>query len=122
MLSAPITTDQISEELRAGHKVIVNIADLQDPNDPQGRSYRQVNAEKKHAIPIGALVEVEDTGERLYVMAHQRDCDKTPLYGLSMREYLDETNELIRAARCFGGHSEESLTVVRFPDQLSGKP
>lgn len=97
--------------------ILHNVADLQDPNDPRGRSYRQVNAEKKHAIPIGALVEIEETGERLYVMSHGRDCDQTPLYGLTMHGYLDERNELIRTARCFGGYGEESLTVIRLPDQ-----
>lgn len=118
--SPPITREQISEAIQSGHSVFVNIADLQDPSDPSGRSYRQVNAEKKHAIPIGALVEVADTGERLYVMAHHRDCDQTPLYGLTMHDYLNETNELIRASRCFGGHGEEGLTVIRPPDQPEG--
>jgi hypothetical protein len=99
--------------------ILINLADLQDPNDPEGRSYRQVNAEKAHAIPIGALVEVAETGERLYVMTHGRDCDLTPLYGLTTCSYLDERNELIRRARCFGGYGEESLTVIRLPDPLT---
>lgn len=43
---------------------ISNVADLTNPSEPQGRTYRQVNAEKTPAIPIGTLVELE-TGERL---------------------------------------------------------
>lgn len=97
--------------------LFVNVADLKDPNDPQGRSYRQVNAERKHAIPLRTLVEVKETGERLYVTMHGRDCDQTPLYGLTTRHYLDETNELIRTARCFGGYAEEDLTIIRLSDQ-----
>lgn len=93
----------------------INVSDLQDPHDPQGRTYREVNAEKRHAIPIGALVEVAETGERLYVMTHGRDCDQTPLYGLTMHGYLDEQNELIRRSRCFGGWGEESLIVIKLP-------
>ncbi len=92
----------------------VNIADLRDPGDSAGRSYRQVNAELLHTIPIGSLVELE-SGERLYVAQHGRDCDMTPLYTLTMRDYLDEPNELIRRARYFGGYGEESLTVIRLP-------
>jgi len=101
--------------MNIGEIEIVNVADLRDPKDHAGRSYRQVNAERMHSIPIGALVEVASTGERLYVSQHSRDCDQTPLYGLTMHGYLGETNELIRRARCFGGYGEESLTVIRLP-------
>lgn len=40
---------------------------------------KEVNAEKIHKIPIGALVEIK-TGVRLFVVYHGRDCDQTPLY------------------------------------------
>lgn len=96
--------------------VCVNLADLRDPNDPQGRSYRQVNAEKTHGIPLGSLVELESR-ERLYVVVQGRDCDQTPLYWLSMKDNLEETNDLIRASKRFGGYSEDSLTVIRLPIQ-----
>jgi hypothetical protein len=36
--------------------VFVNIADLVDTDDPQQRTHRQINAEKRHSIPVGALV------------------------------------------------------------------
>jgi len=90
---------------------IINVADLRDPNDPQGRSYRQVNAERQHAIPIGTLVELED-GERLYVVFHHRDCDQTPLYGLSLKDWAEEPNEFIRRSRLHAGYAEENLTVI----------
>jgi hypothetical protein len=61
----------------------INIADLTDPNDPQIRSYREVNTEKTHNIPIGALVELE-SGARAFVVKHTRDCDQTPLYALAV--------------------------------------
>ena len=63
--------------------IFVNIADLEDPDDPQGRSYREVNADKTHKIPIGALVEIEN-GARAFVVLHTRDCDQTLLYSLAI--------------------------------------
>jgi len=81
---------------------MITMCDLKDPNDPQGRTYRQINAEKQHNIPIGALVEVIDSGERLFVMKHTRDCDQTPLYSIGMKGSDDwKWNH---------GYSEESLT------------
>lgn len=96
---------------------IVNVADLRDPSDPQGRSYRQVNAEKTHGIPVGALVELE-SGARLFVVLQGRDCDQTPLYWLAV-EMLEATEaeepEYFRwqKLKWVGGYAEESLTVIR---------
>jgi hypothetical protein len=70
---------------------IVNVADLKAPN---GKTHRENNAELVHNIPLGTLVEIlpteyskddpeENWGLRLYVVAHTRDCDQTPLYSLS---------------------------------------
>lgn len=44
--------------------------------------------EKKHAIALGSLVEIDidyspEHRLRLFVQAHNRDCDGTPLYSLS---------------------------------------
>jgi hypothetical protein len=100
--------------------IAINVADLKDPSDPQGRSYRQVNAAKSHKIPLGTLVELED-GERLYVVFHHRDCDKTPLYGLALKDWNDEPNELIRRAKLNAGFDESNLTVVRVPGKHIGK-
>jgi hypothetical protein len=93
---------------------IINVADLKDPNDPQGRSYREVNAAQQHKYPVGTLVEKED-GCRAWVVKHSRDCDRTPLYVLSLEK--DDTEpryDSIGLANhgWSGGWSEESLTPV----------
>ena len=95
---------------------LINIADLRDPNDPQGRSYRQVNAERQHQIPIGALVEVVSTGVRLFVVYHSRDCDQTPLYSLchdAGDTELERTDFYNR--KWANGYPEESLKVIQPP-------
>lgn len=80
-----------------------------DPNDPQGRTYKEVNAEKQHAIRVGALVEItcddkddEMNGCRLRVTYHGRDCDMTPLYWLGMG-----------GKDVSGGWPESALKVIR---------
>ena len=88
---------------------ILNVADIKYPNDPQGRSYRQVNAERVHKIPLGTLVELK-TGERLIVMMHTRDCDQTPLYALGVSG--DEGEDGLGRRRWHLGYCEERLTVV----------
>jgi hypothetical protein len=109
-------------------QTIVNIADLKDPDDPQGRSYREVNQEKRHAIPIGALVEVIPSpeegrtqdgyknGVRLFVVHHARDCDQTPLYCLGP----DPDDTAIQRQGFYNpqwdnGYGEESLRVIELP-------
>lgn len=93
--------------------MIIRVSDLQDPNDPQGRSYKEVNAERVHNIPIGTLVELED-GVRLWVVSHNRDCDQTPLYSLCI-----DRNNTVQVKPGFGnygwdmGYAEESLKVVK---------
>lgn len=47
--------------------MFVNVADLPDPNDSDGRTYREVNLAKTHNIPLGTLVEL-DNGARLFVI------------------------------------------------------
>jgi len=74
--------------------------DIQRP-----RTYRDVNLEKKHSIPIGALVELE-TGARLFVLRHVRDCDGTPLYTL-------DTCKRFLSALAHRGYPEESLTEIK---------
>ena len=59
-----------------------NIADLKDPNDAKGRTYRQINNSICHNFGIGELVEL-NSGVRLFVAKHDRDCDGTPLYTLT---------------------------------------
>jgi hypothetical protein len=94
--------------------------------EENGKTIKQNNMEKQHQIPIGALVEVKfDTwfGDgacwkvhaRLWVVAHNRDCDGTPLYGLS------RWKDAAFAKQVHGihhGFDEESLTPVEITDRL----
>ncbi len=76
-----------------------NIADLQDPNDPKGRT---INNAKEHKYSVGELVELENKA-RLFVTRLSRDCDGTPLYMLGCK--LDRIDLL--------GISEEYITQIR---------
>ena len=69
----------------------VCVSDIVEPN---GKTIRENNMEQQHNIPIGELVEVKYTEwhndgaceaicARLWVVAHTRDCDGSPLYSLS---------------------------------------
>lgn len=98
---------------------IITLADCTDPSDPAGRSYRQINAAKTHSIPLGALVELS-SGERLYVVLLGRDCDQEPLYWLSLEDWGAEENSTIKALSRFGGYPEQSLSIVRMPEQRYG--
>lgn len=93
---------------------IINIADLTDRTDPQGRTFRQINAAKAHCIAVGTLVEIEG-GARMFVVYQGRDCDQTPLYWLSP----DKDNVEIRQPGFMnfgwhGGYAEESLKPIHF--------
>lgn len=97
------------------------IHDLVDQSDPQGRTYKQVNAEKVHRIPVGTLVEVVSTGVRAFVVKHSRDCDMTPHYYLSMRQddigktatECGSIGEGFRPSHWSGGWPEHSLKAAR---------
>ncbi len=125
---------------------IVNIADIVDPDDVQGRTYRQVNKEKTHAIPLGALCEVNiDYSEyyrmRGYVVSHDRDCDGTPLYSLGPKGYeaklaehlpherkheYDASEEMqikkylhhLQRQHTWSGFCDDSLIVIFTPEQM----
>jgi hypothetical protein len=91
----------------------IMICDIVSPSDPQGRTYRQINAAKKHNIPVGALVEIIETGVRLFVVRHSRDCDQTPLYCLA----VDQSDTVQHDPRFYNdswqnGYAEVSLRVV----------
>ena len=88
---------------------IMMIHDIVEKN---GKTIRENNFEKRHAIPIGTLVQLE-TGARAFVVFYGRDCDQTPLYYLSLD--ADDTEEVRAGWRnpgWIGGYSEEGLTVV----------
>ena len=98
---------------------MINIADLKDPNDTQGRTYRQINAAMTHKITAGSLVEVnhctpgENDGIRLFVVFRGRDCDQTPLYWLSAEKEDMNKDPHNPFNKWVGGYSEESLTVIK---------
>lgn len=108
-----ITDDDMIKASAHGNRVSVNIADLANPNDTLGRSYREINRAKRHQIPVGSLVELE-SGARLFVVQQNRDCDESLLYYLS-EDPLD-TNPVrngFKNPNWIGGYPEECLVVVR---------
>lgn len=91
---------------------VMMLHDLPDPDDPQGRTYKQINAERQHTIPLGALVELPN-GSRLFVVCHERDCDMTPLYYLSYDpEDTTQKVEGFKNRGWTGGWPEDSLKVI----------
>lgn len=100
----------------------VILSDCVDPEDPQGRTYKQVNAAKQHTIPVGALVELiadpkypsKWDGVRAFVVHLGRDCDQTPLYYLSMdREDTVPKDPRFRNPSWQGGWQANALQVIR---------
>jgi hypothetical protein len=94
--------------------------------EANGKTIKQNNLEKQHQIPIGTLVEVKfDTwfGDgacwkvhaRLWVVEHTRDCDGTPLYGLSRWKDAAFARQVHAIHH---GFDEESLTPVEVTDRL----
>jgi len=92
--------------------IFTMIHNLVDPNDPMGRTYKEVNAGKAHKFPIGALVEDQVSGVRLFVVGYARDCDMTPLYTLSPYHPKEE-NEYKRDFKRLHGYDEETLVVIK---------
>lgn len=67
--------------------------------EDNGKTVRENNEQIEHKIPKGTLVEAvcldgefskycdcNECGMRLFVVAHHRDCDGTPLYSLGTRD------------------------------------
>lgn len=94
--------------------------------EENGKTVHQNNMEKEHAVPIGTLVEItyeneyeeEDErvkGLRLFVVDHQRDCDGTPLYGLSFslgaKKDLDSIERSIEKGS-YSSQAEYNLLVM----------
>lgn len=77
------------------------VGDIVEEN---GLTVKQNNQKLIHNIPLGTIVEIsydssyedeeENTnGLRLFVVQHLRDCDGTPLYGLSFNKKAGEILE-----------------------------
>lgn len=89
---------------------IVMVHDLKEEN---GKTIKENNLERQHAIPLGALVEIgldgdtdwEWNGCRLYVVKYSRDCDGSPLYVLGPKD-------ADRDWMMHGGFSDDCLKVV----------
>lgn len=79
----------------------INIADLVDPNDKDGRTWRQINNAEGHNIPIGTRVTTYNNMV-LFVTQHTRDCDGTPLYSLGNPDGKNLT----------GGYSEGDISYA----------
>jgi hypothetical protein len=81
-----------------------------DVVEKNGKTVRENNMAQTHNFPIGSLVEIKDTQERLYVKKHTRDCDGTPLYSLSVYKDIDEVqNRWDRVIM----YSAEGLILIR---------
>jgi len=121
---------------------IVILHDLPaNPNNIDGPTIKEQNLQKKHNIPIDTLVEIKyDTWfgngacskvhARLWVIAHNRDCDGTSLYTLADKTRytlclldvnFNSDNWVFEAKKWCdiftSGHDEESLKVIKItPD------
>lgn len=106
--------------------------------EANGKTVRQNNLEIAHTIPLKTFVEIdsdynESHGCRGYVVDYERDCDGTPLYGLSLDptdaehianmrrgvdEKLDQAEAWLKLARSRvnGGWGEDSLIILATPD------
>ena len=102
---------------------MIFVGDIVESN---GMTVKQNNLAKHHNIKIGELVEVkyhewygegacEKLHSRLWVISHDRDCDGTPLYGLSRFKTEKLAFEFRDIRR---GFAEESLTVVPVTEEL----
>lgn len=120
--------------------------------EENGKTIRENNLEIKHLYPVGTLVEVAfdqyfggccgmAIKAHLYVIAHSRDCDGSPLYMLApkhpdeWREAFNATVEEFLALGLFSpkkllikdmlgffthGHGEDGLTEVPIDEHSHG--
>ena len=100
-----------------------------------GKSDKERNMEETHKIPIGSLVEFDYKNTwgneayvigtaHMYVIAHMRDCDGTPLYGVAgaiPREGQDFQDWYWRlTSGADFGYGENQLTVITEPEKKEG--
>jgi hypothetical protein len=96
----------------------INLADIKDPDDEFGRTYREVNNAKEHQFKIGDLVQLED-GARLFVVYLHRDCDGTPLYSLSHdKDDTEKISSVFANPSWSCGHLEDSLELINTDGKL----
>lgn len=100
--------------------VMTPISNFKNPQS--GKTYKEENMEKNHTIPLGTLVEIigdisDKKGLRLWVVAHERDFDGTPLYALSFDKdwspiMYGEPFKNTSRFRIDGGYTSEILKVI----------
>ncbi len=76
--------------------MMINVADLTDPNDKNGRTYREINNATSHNYKVGQQV-ILSSGSVGFIESLTRDCDGTPLYKIVINN---------------GFYSEDSFEVV----------
>lgn len=92
---------------------------IHDLVEENGLTIRENNLAIQHQIPIGTLVEVKwstwfgdgacwKVHGRLWVVAHRRDCDGTPLYSIS--RWNDPGFAM--PSRAFHGFGEDQLMPI----------
>ncbi len=92
---------------------------------PRGKTIKEENQAIQHNISIGTLVEVKwdrwfsggacwKVHARLWVVAHRRDCDGTPLYSVSSWN----ASKFAMRGRAYHGFGEESLIPVEITDEV----
>jgi hypothetical protein len=92
---------------------IIIVADLVDPKDKEGRTYREINNATKHQYEVGQLIEIKN-GVRMFIAKQTRDCDGTPLYSLTAEREIDEA--LFNERLWLHGYDEESMRLITPPD------
>ena len=89
-----------------GHR-FQRISDFQDPDDLEGRTYRQINNAKQHIFKVNDEVKVVIQTE---ITGLTRDCDGTPLYSTALAHGIGA------AAITLLTDAEEPTTQVKFKD------
>jgi hypothetical protein len=112
---------------------IVNINNLKIGSNRE--TWKELNLQKNHKVPIGTLVEVKwDNWEgngmyskyhvRLRVSKHTRDCDGEPLYSISKYtpHVLNQIKSNLRDLFQYNGFNENQLKIItENADRLNGK-
>ena len=99
---------------------------VHDIVEENGKTIKENNLARQHAIPIGALVEVkfdkwhgdgacEKVHARLWVVKHTRDCDGTPMYTLSRWKSPEDAFAFMNFHT---GFVDKSLTPIEITDRV----
>lgn len=99
---------------------MINVADLVE--EKSGKTYRQLNNEKTHKFPLGALVEYRPeegykNGFRAFVVKQSRDCDGTPGYYFSLdpTDTVQHTRNMINVGWTGLFTFEDSIMLIELP-------